>query len=156
MLTKELIASLKEVSYGQVNDTIDRNLQPITDEAFDKWDIDANDSYADMKNKLTLKQRKAVVLGKFYQQVTNGGISQYWGNGYMKDDMDELIQYVSEMKTSTAPRLLEMLKELSDRLGGDYDEADYYREKKDYCECAEAEEEDERGAGRDRRARADD
>ncbi len=71
--------------------------QKLMNQAYEKWFTDKDGRSEPMKvwfKKLTDLEKDAVALGKFNQQVCNGGFSQWVGNGYMKVQFVQLQQAI--------------------------------------------------------------
>lgn len=66
--------------------------QAILTACYNEWQPQADWCYSDMVDHAETKfgeiAKFAVLTGKFNQQVTNGGIDQYWDNGYASRDSE--------------------------------------------------------------------
>lgn len=76
-----------QLFYDTFDDSNEEGIhQAILDVAYDDWQKAENWSYSYMLDNAELKYgelaKLAVLIGKYNQQVCNGGHSQYWGNGY--------------------------------------------------------------------------
>lgn len=76
-----------QLFYDTFDDSNEEGIhQAILDVAYDDWQKESNWSYSYMLGNTELKYgelaKLAVLIGKYNQQVCNGGHSQYWGNGY--------------------------------------------------------------------------
>ena len=66
-------------------------------------------------------------------------MSQWWGNGYLEDDFDDLLELLGEMKTSTAQPIIKMLDGVWQAIDGTADQDVYYRNRMESCECERSE-----------------
>lgn len=80
--------------------------QKLMDEVYSKWQekefehmdrLEIIDKFFDKKHKV------AVQLGNLNYQVENGGFSQWFFNSYGDEDIDNLIEYLSEAITKKIP-----------------------------------------------------
>lgn len=76
--------------------------QAVLDAGYDKWQVTDGWGYADMLDWVAATfgdfYRLAVQIGKYNQQVTNGGHMQYFDNGYASRKTDGAFQHHKETK----------------------------------------------------------
>jgi len=109
--------------------------QEIMDGAYDKWQKDALSGPIPMKvwfESLSEIEKDAVALGKFNQQVTNGGFIQWTQNGYVKVQFERLQQALMRLSQEEVVEkvraLLIEFEEIAERKEwgeGEYTETEY-------------------------------
>lgn len=134
-------AAEEKLPYGAATELCD-DLQKVLDGAYDKW----MDGYSMQQwfEELTPKEKAAVALGKFNQQVTNGGFDQWWGNGYAEVMVEELIKALRAMPTSTAKPTLQLVNNFLEACKNELDQYAFdrnYGSSQSYCECQPDEDE---------------
>lgn len=74
--------------------------QEMMNEVYDFWQLEENGGKR--KNEIlecfSSAHQIAVHFGNFNKQVENGGISQWISNGYMEDDLEELLEFATQGK----------------------------------------------------------
>lgn len=125
--------------------------QQLMDEVYDFWNL-TEENQQKRKNEIlqyfSTAHRMAVRFGKFNQQVENGGISQWIGNQYMAEDMEELLEFASmgvNWEIEGMKRFRHALEGIVDALDGWEEETE-----EECCICngegeVENEDEDEEG-----------
>lgn len=130
-------------SYDQATE----NLQLVLDVAYARWQEGGDLEGASMEdwfNNLPEIEQLGVALGKFNQQVTNGGFNQWWGNGYAEVMWDRLVGAVSGMKEmglSTATKVDNLLERFYAAIGGELDN-DRWERSFDHLESCDCDEDD--------------
>jgi len=115
--------------------------QLIMDGAYDKWQKQGDgrsEAMEDWFERLTDLEKDAVAIGKFNQQVCNGGFAQWVGNGYMEVQFKRLQQALLRLPecevVGTVKEILGKFEEIAERNewgAGSYSETEY----EDCCEC---------------------
>jgi len=116
--------------------------QEIMDKAYKNWDknVDGTGRGESMESwfrRLTDLQKDAVAIGKFNQQVCNGGFSQWCYNGYMAVEFDQLKQALNRLpQEEVVKKIKEILiqfEEIAQR--NEWGEGSY--KETEYEECME-------------------
>ncbi len=85
-------------------------LQALMDQAYSRWQADANMSQEDFWDTLGANERLAVFVGNFNYQVCNGGFIQWHDNDYAKpvvlDYLERLCQRMDTKVSHTVAGLL--------------------------------------------------
>ena len=102
--------------------------QALMDRAYDKWQ-GTGWNYRQFLLNLDAIERKAVILGNFHYQTTNGGLQQWVDNGYASGGGVDLLTILEEMNTETSRRVLGIVRSVLENVdlgqekrgfGGDY------------------------------------
>lgn len=90
-------------------------IQDLMDEVYDRWNALSKDEInigrLEVIQKYFSSQHKAAVqLGNMNYQITNGGFQQWFGNGYLGEDLDDLVEYCKRGKAQSIPYFKELTK----------------------------------------------
>lgn len=101
-------------------------LQNIMDAAYAKWDN--GQDMEEWFQALDENEQIAVAIGKFNQQVTNGGFYQWWDNGYavaMYASLIKGLEMMLDLNLSTASTVLDLVEDFYNVVEGYLDEQDF-------------------------------
>lgn len=120
-----------------IKNTVDEVWQPIVDRAFEKlrkteyFQTHNIDTERELLDSLDKVEKEAMVLGKFMQQVHNGGFAQWVDNGYAHH-IDELIKALGNVGGSYSKKVIDLLESLLPYLDHN---GNFIEEDEPYEEC---------------------
>lgn len=115
--------------------------QEYMDKVYEYWQAHGTLTRKEVCKHFGYAYTAAVMMGNFHYQVCNGGVSQWAGNGYMSEDIEDLILLFRKavaLGISGADSILDILQRILNSAGGNADilNAPSYSEYETCFECS--------------------